>query len=159
MKKNCQVTWNCRGIDCSCFQTMKIFRFSAWCCQEAQARQKDSGPSQGQDGVHPEQAAEIHDLLQAEDGHHEEGVRAGHPDRHPGDGAGGLGDWSRVHIRHPEAAAHHHLGVREASHPDLPQQPGPGPGGTQGGDGGSGQLPDDRVGVRLNLQKLFHRLF
>ena len=49
--------------------------------QRAQARQEDQGPGQGQDGVHPEQAAALHHLLQAEDRHHEEGLRARDPHR------------------------------------------------------------------------------
>ena len=48
--------------------------------------------------------------------------------RDPGYGAGGLGDWSRVHVRHAEAAADDHLGGGQGAHPDLPQQPGPGRG-------------------------------
>ena len=60
---------------------MQIFRIPARRCdsQEAQAGEEDSRSRQGQDGVHQEQAAAIHDLLQAEDGDHEEGLRAVRP--------------------------------------------------------------------------------
>ena len=37
------------------------------------------------------------------------GIRAFHPDGDPGDVVGGLGDGSRLHLRHQEAAAHDHL--------------------------------------------------
>lgn len=39
----------------------------------AQQRQEDQRPRQDQDGVHRQQAAPVHHLLQAEDRHHEEG--------------------------------------------------------------------------------------
>ena len=44
------------------------------------------------------------------------GIRAFHPDGDPGDAAGGIGDWSRLHIRHQEAAAHDHLRRGEGAH-------------------------------------------
>ena len=44
------------------------------------------------------------------------GIRAFHPDGDPGDAAGGLGDWSRLHIRHQEAPAHDHLRRGEGAH-------------------------------------------
>lgn len=44
------------------------------------------------------------------------GIRAFHPDGDPGDAPGGLGDWSRVHIRHQEAAAHDHIRRGEGAH-------------------------------------------
>lgn len=47
------------------------------------------------------------------------GVRVVDTDGHAGDVARGLGDRSRVHIRHPQAAAHDHLGGWQSSDPDL----------------------------------------
>ena len=44
------------------------------------------------------------------------GIRAFHPDGDPGDAAGGLGDWSRVHLRHQEAAAHDHFRRGQGPH-------------------------------------------
>ena len=44
------------------------------------------------------------------------GIRAFHPDGDPGDAACGFGDWSRVHLRHQEAAADDHLRRGEGPH-------------------------------------------
>ena len=38
------------------------------------------------------------------------GIRAFHSDRHPGHVTGRLGDGPRLHLRHPQAPAHDHLG-------------------------------------------------
>lgn len=47
------------------------------------------------------------------------GVRAFNAHRHAGHVAGGIGDWSRVHVRHAEASADDHLGGRKNSHPNM----------------------------------------
>lgn len=55
------------------------------------------------------------------------GVRAVHADRHAGDAAGGLRDRPRLHVRHPQAAAHDHVRGGEGADPDVPQLAGPVP--------------------------------
>lgn len=49
------------------------------------------------------------------------GIRALHADRNPSDAASGVRDRPRVYVRHPQAAAHDHLRLGQAAHPDLPE--------------------------------------
>ena len=105
--------------------------------------QEDQGAREDQDGVHRQQAAEVHHLLEEKDGHHEKGsrsridgmivpqpltvalfpsgLRTVDADRNSGDVAGGERDGPRLHLRDAEAAADDHLGGGKGADPDVPQ--------------------------------------